>query len=290
MVPGRSAAAAEGPGRARYGARRRAEPGADPGGGCRRAGMPAWYGRWPRCEPPRTPCSMSPTSARRRLPSGDPGPPGSGTGSVTPQVPPNRGVFCATDAAVSAPDASFVTPRHAPPRVEHRRVPRAAEEGSCRPNPRGPLPRCIPAAPAGPIRGFRREDSALPLRPSRSALSLGSRSPAPRPEAGHPAALPLLATELPRVPGSGPVRSLRVPGRSEARSQRVSGGPRAEGVKPGASPYLQKVKNVWSLHLLKGRCWLQGVLAPAARKAGQGREFPSTSTKTLQKKAERPTL
>lgn len=71
---------------------------------------------------------------------------------------------------------------------------------------------------------------------------------------------------------------------------RHGGGPRAEGVKPGASPYLQKVKNVWSLHLLKGRCWLQGVLAPAARKAGQGREFPSTNTKTLQKKAERPTL
>lgn len=68
MVPGRSAAAAEGPGRARYGARRRAEPGTVPGGGCRRGGMPAWDGRSPRCEPPRIPCSMPPTAARRRLP------------------------------------------------------------------------------------------------------------------------------------------------------------------------------------------------------------------------------
>lgn len=207
MVPGRSAAAAEGPGRARYGARRRAEPGADPGGGCRRAGMPAWYGRWPRCEPPRTPCSMSPTSARRRLPSGDLGPPGSGTGSVTPQVPPNRGVFCATDAAVSAPDASFVTPRHAPPRVEHRRVPRAAEEGSCRPNPRGPLPRCIPAAPV--------------RRPGRSGGS-GARTPRSRcvrrvprsasvPAAQHRdpkrATPPPYRSSLPSSPGSrAPVR------------------------------------------------------------------------------------
>lgn len=228
-------------------------------------------------------CHQRPLAGGSR--PGSPGPPGRRTAAVTPPVPPNRGRFRAGRVL-----------RDSSPRSAAGRTPAGPEGGgggqlpSHAPRAASPLYPSGPRAPAGPIPGFRREDSALPLRPPRSALSLGCRSPAPRPEAGRPAALPLLAAELPGVPGSGPVRPFPEPGRSEARSRRVSGGPRAEGVKPGASPYLQKVKNVWSLHLLKGRCWLQGVLAPAARKAGQGREFPSTSTKTLQKKAERPTL
>lgn len=134
-----------------------------------------------------------------------------------------------------------------------------------------------------PLPPARATPAALPPRPFLQPATSWGR-------AGRPPNSP-----VPRCPGSGSV--LRGPGAPAAESEspvlaglRRAGGSRAEGVKPGASPYLQKVKNVWSLHLLKGRCWLQGVLAPAARKAGQGREFPSTSTKTLQKKAERPTL
>lgn len=177
----------------------------------------------------------------------------------------------------------------------------------------------LPPRPSGPSKpaalgpGCRSPARTLPA----AGAFRGDRFPSPLPgppplpyrlltALGGCAPVPVPSSPVSRCPGYGPV--LRAPGAPAAESGRRcaaepgqsessvlaaswrAGGPRAEGVKPGASPYLQKVKNVWSLHLLKGRCWLQGVLAPAARKAGQGREFPSTSTKTLQKKAERPTL
>lgn len=123
-----------------------------------------------------------------------------------------------------------MTPRPAPPRVGHRRVPRAAEEGSCRPTPRGPLPRCIRAVPVrrpGRSRGSgaRTPRSRCVRRVPRSASVAAARHRVPK-----RAAPPPYRSSLPSSPGCrAPVRF--GPSRSRGEAKLGAGGS-PEGPEP----------------------------------------------------------